>query len=327
MSCLRRRVDVPLDMYDDLDAASEAGQELVATDRAATLGAPVRTFLIADIRDYTSFTQARGDDAAAELTRTFAGLARDVAGAAGGRIADCRGDEVLLVFESPRSALGAAVELQDACRRHTGVHPDFPLGVGVGIDAGEALPVENGFRGGALNLASRLCALADAGSILASDGVMHLARRVDGLEVADRGPVTIKGIEDPVRVFQIAREGQMGVKPRALRRAARVDRSQDREPARYLGIIGGCFGIAAFLLEAAFGLAPSGKAAQPVLAVAGCLLSFVGADRALRQPTAGTVFLLGAAILLAVALSWLSGPAVVLLLTGAGIAYFQRDVR
>ena len=36
----------------------------------------------------------------------------------------------------------------------------LPLGVGIGLDAGEAVPVEGGYRGGTLNLAARLCGLA-----------------------------------------------------------------------------------------------------------------------------------------------------------------------
>jgi class 3 adenylate cyclase len=36
-----------------------------------------------------------------------------------------------------------------------------PLGVGIGLDAGEAVPVGDGYRGAALNFAARLCAIAD----------------------------------------------------------------------------------------------------------------------------------------------------------------------
>ena len=36
-------------------------------------------------------------------------------------------------------------------------------GVGIGLDAGEAIPVSDGYRGGALNLAARLCSLAGPG--------------------------------------------------------------------------------------------------------------------------------------------------------------------
>jgi class 3 adenylate cyclase len=38
----------------------------------------LRTFLIADVRGYTSFTQRHGDEAAAKLAAKFARVARDV---------------------------------------------------------------------------------------------------------------------------------------------------------------------------------------------------------------------------------------------------------
>jgi hypothetical protein len=38
--------------------------------------------------------------------------------------------------------------------------------VGIGIDIGEAVPVEDGYRGNALNLGPRLCGVAAAGEIL-----------------------------------------------------------------------------------------------------------------------------------------------------------------
>jgi class 3 adenylate cyclase len=72
----------------------------------------VLTFLIADIRGYTSYTRARGDDAAARLASTFAEIAREGVEAHGGVVIELRGDEALAVFESAESALRAAVDLQ-----------------------------------------------------------------------------------------------------------------------------------------------------------------------------------------------------------------------
>ena len=43
----------------------------------------VRAFLIADVRGYTSFTQAHGDEAAGHLAATFASLAREAVAATG----------------------------------------------------------------------------------------------------------------------------------------------------------------------------------------------------------------------------------------------------
>jgi adenylate cyclase len=123
-------------------------------------GADVRTFLIADVRGYTRFTQAYGDEKAGKLAARFAALAREVVTAAGGEVIELRGDEALCVFRSARQALRAAVELQTRFRERVDGQPAFPLGIGVGLDSGEAVPIEGGYRGGALNLAARLCSIA-----------------------------------------------------------------------------------------------------------------------------------------------------------------------
>jgi hypothetical protein len=66
------------------------------------------------------------------------------------------------------------------------------------------VPIEGGYRGGALNLAARLCALAGPGEILASETVVGLAGRLDDIRFIGRRAVRLKGIEQPVRVTEIA---------------------------------------------------------------------------------------------------------------------------
>jgi predicted ATPase/class 3 adenylate cyclase len=167
------------------------------------------TFLVADIRGYTGYTVERGDEAAARLADRFAGLCEDTAGRHEGQVLELRGDEALCVFSSARNALRAAVALQAAASRAMEADPTLVLNVGIGLDAGEPVPVRGGYRGGALNLASRLCSIAGAGEILASETVTGLARKTDDLAYRDRGPVTLKGFPAPVAVLQIAREGSL----------------------------------------------------------------------------------------------------------------------
>ncbi|HEX8919271.1 MAG TPA: adenylate/guanylate cyclase domain-containing protein, partial [Chloroflexota bacterium] len=164
------------------------------------------TFLIADVRGYTRFTAEHGDEAAARLARRLAGIAREIVSAHAGEVVELRGDEVLAVFSSARQGLWAAIDLQQRFREETMADASLPLKVGIGLDAGEAIPLEGGYRGGALNLAARLCSLAGPGEILASEGVIHLARKVPGLSYAERGAVQLKGFADPVRVIQVTTE-------------------------------------------------------------------------------------------------------------------------
>jgi hypothetical protein len=86
--------------------------------------------------------------------------------------------------------------------------PSLPLYVGIGLDGGEAVPVQGGYRGGALNLAARLCSIAATGEVFASESVVHLARHMDAYVYLDRGQVKLKGVAEPVRVVQIVPESE-----------------------------------------------------------------------------------------------------------------------
>ncbi len=165
--------------------------------------AGIQTFLIADVRGYTLFTHERGDEAAAKLAARFASIARAEVETRGGAVIELRGDEALAVFSSARQAIRAAVDLQQRFVEETAADPTLPLPVGIGLDAGEAVPVEEGYRGGALNLAARLCGQAKPGEILASQEVVHLARKVEGLTYVDRGAVSFKGLADPIHVIAV----------------------------------------------------------------------------------------------------------------------------
>jgi WD40 repeat protein/class 3 adenylate cyclase len=185
----------------------------------AAVEAGIKTFLIADVRGYTRFTQERGDEAAARLATRFAELAREAVEGAGGTLVELRGDEALAVFDSARQALRAASDLQDRFVSETVADPSLPLAVGIGLDAGEAVPVDSGYRGGALNLAARLCSLAGPGEVLVSPGVAHLARKVEGLEYVERGAVRLKGLEKPVEVVAVRPEREDVARDLAFRRA------------------------------------------------------------------------------------------------------------
>jgi branched-chain amino acid transport system substrate-binding protein len=201
------------------------GKESAAAPASLTTGeghwtpgppADVRTFLIADVRGYTRFTQEHGDEAAGELAARFADLAGEAVSSCGGQMIELRGDEALAVFGSARQALRAAVELQRRFRQRTDERPHFPLGIGIGLDAGEAVPLAGGYRGTALNLASRLCSLAGPGQILATETVVSLAAKVDGIRFVQRRPVRLKGVDAPVRTIEVVPEAELPPVPQPV---------------------------------------------------------------------------------------------------------------
>ena len=173
----------------------------------STPNAPVRTFLIADIRGYSRFTEQYGDEASATLASKFSDLVGGGVQTRGGTLIEIRGDEALAVFDSARQAIRAAMDLQQQFAEHTDADSDLPLLVGIGIDSGEAIRLEDGsFRGAALNVSSRLCALAHGGEVIVSEGTSHLAGRLPGVRYVDRGRAHLKGISDTVRLIRVAEE-------------------------------------------------------------------------------------------------------------------------
>jgi class 3 adenylate cyclase len=178
----------------------------------------IKTFLIADIRGYTTYTHEHGDEAAAALAAQFAASVDEVVTAFDGALLELRGDEALVVFLSARQAIRAAVALQEAFATDP-ADPARAVPVGIGIDAGEAVEVRGGFRGGALNMAARLCGLAAAGQVLATPEVVHLATRIGGVRFRSHGPVHLKGLDQPVEVIAIdAGESEAAVSGRSWRR-------------------------------------------------------------------------------------------------------------
>jgi adenylate cyclase len=130
-------------------------------------------------------------------------VAQEEINAGGGDVVEIQGDEVVAVFTSARHAMQAALQLQSRFEKETEADHDLPMHVGIGLDAGEVIPAGDGFSGRALILASRLCSIAHAGEVLASEGVVHLAGRTEGLEYVDLGPVHLKGMSESVRATRI----------------------------------------------------------------------------------------------------------------------------
>jgi WD40 repeat protein/DNA-binding SARP family transcriptional activator/class 3 adenylate cyclase len=182
-----------------MDASSRLGG-------SPTLGSapPIRTFLIADVRGYTRFTDERGDEAAARLTGSFLSMARSHVESHSGSIVETRGDEILAVFDSAREAIRSAVDLQAALVTERTRTPDLPLNVGIGLDVGEAVPIGSGYRGRALNLAARLCARARPGEILITPELAHLVGSIERIRFERRGAVRLKGFSKSIDLISVS---------------------------------------------------------------------------------------------------------------------------
>jgi len=70
------------------------------------------------------------------------------------------------------------------------------------LERGRADSGGGGLYGTTVNEAARITATAKGGEILVSDVVRQLAKGKDFL-LADRGETTLKGFDEPVRLFEV----------------------------------------------------------------------------------------------------------------------------
>ncbi|HKV31810.1 MAG TPA: AAA family ATPase [Candidatus Dormibacteraeota bacterium] len=162
-----------------------------------------RTFLFADLRDYTGFVERHGDRKAADLVAAYRKLIRERVHETRGAEIKVEGDAMFVVFPSARQAIAcAAAILSDAAVR-THAEPDLPMRVGIGLHAGEPVAQEGDFIGAAVNVAARIAAAAGAGQLLISELVRALVRTGAPFPMRDRGPVTLKGLSEPIRLYEV----------------------------------------------------------------------------------------------------------------------------
>ncbi len=116
------------------------------------------------------------------LVQRFEGLASDVVTAGGGRVVKTVGDEVLFTADAPAAAALIALELSEQMAVDD-VVPD----VRVGLAHGEVLRSLGDVYGPTVNLASRLTAMAQPGTVLTDPGTGEiLAEQPDLVLVPQR---------------------------------------------------------------------------------------------------------------------------------------------
>jgi adenylate cyclase len=109
-----------------------------------------------------------------------------------------------------------AIQLAQAlnCERTVGarhaspLRPDTPIRVRIGLNAGEPIAEDDpdgraDLYGTAVIVAARIAAQAHGGEILVSDVVRQLVAG-KGFLFNDRGENSLKGFEDPVRVWEVS---------------------------------------------------------------------------------------------------------------------------
>jgi adenylate cyclase len=160
-----------------------------------------RSFAFVDVSGFTTLTEIEGDEHAVEVLTAFRSLLREICARRGVRIAKWLGDGVMLVCVETRPLLATILELHYVVCEVVG--PVQTVSIRSGITSGDVILMEgDDYIGHCVNVAARLCDLAQAGEALASPAVMdHLPRW--GVTVTHRD-VALRGVEKPVIASVIA---------------------------------------------------------------------------------------------------------------------------
>ena len=168
----------------------------------------VVTFLFSDIEGSTRLVKALRDrypQVLAEHRR----LVRAAVAAHGGREVDTAGDGFFVVFGGATQAVVCALEVQRALAAH-----EWPAGaavlVRIGVHTGQAVLAGDGYTGVAVHRAARICAVARGGQVLISQAAQAVVEDEEeefGFTLVDAGEYRLKGLDRPVRLFQLAAPG------------------------------------------------------------------------------------------------------------------------
>jgi len=159
------------------------------------------TLLFTDLVGSTELFQRLGDEGAGELLRTYFRVLREAVASHGGQEVKTLGDGMMVVFETTEDAFDCAASIQrtlELLNRAGSSH----LGVRIGINTGDVIREEGDYFGMAVVLAKRLCDRALGGQILVSERARSAGRRSTH-EARDLGVLSLKGVADPVRIFEL----------------------------------------------------------------------------------------------------------------------------
>jgi class 3 adenylate cyclase/predicted ATPase len=188
------------------------------------------TALFADIKGSTELMRDLDPEEARAIIDPALKLMIDAARRYDGYIVQSTGDGIFALFgaplaheDHPQRALHAAIAMQQQLRDYAqrlGTQADHrlkpvPLEVRIGINTGEVVlrmihmggHTEYTPVGHVANLAARMQTVAPAGGIVISEDTRHL---VEGyFELRDLGPTEVKGISEPIYVYEVVGAGPL----------------------------------------------------------------------------------------------------------------------
>jgi TolB-like protein/class 3 adenylate cyclase/Tfp pilus assembly protein PilF len=170
-------------------------------------GAVVRrlsAILAADVVEYSRMMEADEAGTLAALNAHRRAIIEPVIAGHGGRIVKTMGDGFLVEFASVVEAVQSAIDLQDGMSLADADLPDQrKMRLRIGINLGDVMVEAGDLYGDGVNIAARLQAMAEPGSILISGTVYdHLKNKIPA-RFESLGERQLKNIIEAVRVYRV----------------------------------------------------------------------------------------------------------------------------
>jgi predicted ATPase/class 3 adenylate cyclase len=166
------------------------------------------TFVFTDIEGSTRLVKALREEYGPVLAEHRRLVRAAIAGQAGHEVST-EGDAFFVAFAGARQAVLCALEIQRALAGHP-----WPAGgavrVRIGVHTGQAVPDGGDYTGLAVHRAARICAAARGGQVLVSAATQTIIEDEEedpGFTLVDLGERTLKDLDRPVRLFELAAPG------------------------------------------------------------------------------------------------------------------------
>jgi adenylate cyclase len=161
--------------------------------------------LAADVVGYSRLIQLDELATLAALSALRRGVFEPLIARHHGRMIKLMGDGALVEFPSAVNAVACSVELQGAMTTANAQRPeDRRIVLRIGINLGDVVVEGGDLYGDGVNIAARLEALADPGSIFLSQTVFSHVRGKVPFGFDDLGEHNLKNIVEPIRVYRVS---------------------------------------------------------------------------------------------------------------------------
>ena len=174
-----------------------------APDREAAPARRIAAILAADVAGYSRLVGNDEEGTLARLRVLRRELIDPEIGAHRGRIVKTTGDGLLIEFASVVDAVRCAVAVQRRMAAAADEPAERRIQLRVGINVGDVLADGDDILGDSVNIAARLEAIAEPGSICLSAAAYEQVRGKIEIAVDDMGEQDLKNIARPLRTYRV----------------------------------------------------------------------------------------------------------------------------